>query len=80
MADWMRIITSESSRWMHQKFGYKAFEWQEGYGTFSIGHSQMNVTGAYIAGQQEHRRQHDFQAEFLAFLKKNHVEYDARYI
>lgn len=76
----MRIIKSESSRWMHQECAQTEFEWQEGYGAFSIGQSQLNATLAYIAGQQEHHRRHDFQAEFVAFLKKNNIEYDPQHI
>jgi REP element-mobilizing transposase RayT len=47
---------------------------------FSIGKSQAPATLAYIASQPEHHRKHDFQAEFIAFLKKNRVEYDPRYV
>jgi putative transposase len=80
VADAMRIIKSESSRWIHQTCGQDTFEWQEGYGAFSIGHSQLEPTLAYIAGQREHHKRHDFQEEFLTFLKKNRVEYDALYV
>ena len=34
----------------------------------------------YIAGQQEHHKKHSFQEEFVAFLKKNDIAYDERYI
>ena len=80
IADAMRIIKSESSRWMHDTCGQHLFEWQEGYGAFSIGHSQLEPTLAYIASQPEHHKKHDYQTEFVAFLKKNNVDYDPRYI
>jgi putative transposase len=35
----MRQIESGSSRWMHETCGVPGFEWQEGYGAFSIGSS-----------------------------------------
>ena len=76
----MRIIKSESSRWMHEVVGQERFEWQEGYGAFSIGCSQKEATLAYIAGQQEHHKKRDFQAEFIAFLKKHRIGYDPRYV
>lgn len=76
----MRIMKSESSRWMHDARGQQSFEWQEGYGAFSIGHSQVQSTLAYIANQQEHHRKRDFQEEFITFLKKNEIEYDPRYV
>ena len=34
----------------------------------------------YIAGQEEHHHQISFQDEFLAFLKRNRIEYDERYL
>jgi len=76
----MREINSESSRWMREDCGFAGFEWQEGYGAFSIGWAQVEATLAYIARQQEHHRKHDFQAEFIAFLKKHQIEYDPRYV
>jgi REP element-mobilizing transposase RayT len=76
----MREIKSASSRWMHEICSVEDFEWQEGYGAFSIGWSQITPTLAYISRQQEHHRKHDFQAEFIAFLKKHRIEYDPRYV
>lgn len=75
----MRELKSASSRWMHES-GVNDFEWQEGYGAFSIGHAQLEATLAYIARQEEHHRKRDYQQEFIAFLKKHHVEYDPRYV
>ena len=76
----MREIKSASSHWMHETCGLPGFEWQEGYGAFSIGWSQVDATLAYIAGQEEHHRKRDFQAEFVAILKKHRIEYDPRYL
>lgn len=80
VADAMREIKSNSSRWLHETCAMREFEWQEGYGAFSIGWSQISATLQYIARQEEHHRKRDFQAEFLAFLKKHRIEYDPRYI
>ena len=80
VANAMREIKSESSRWMNGACDVNGFEWQEGYGAFSIGWAQVESTVAYISGQEEHHRKRDFQAEFVAFLKKHCIEYDARYV
>jgi REP element-mobilizing transposase RayT len=80
VASAMREIKSGSSRWMHETYELPAFEWQEGYGAFSIGWAQIDATVAYIAGQEEHHRKRDFQAEFVAILKKHRIEYDPRYL
>ena len=76
----MREIKSGSSRWMHDACAMPKFAWQEGYGAFSIGHSQIEATVRYIARQEEHHRKRDFQAEFVAILKKHRMEYDLRYV
>jgi REP element-mobilizing transposase RayT len=76
----MREIKSASCRWMHESCAMKEFEWQEGYGAFSIGWTQAETTLAYIARQEEHHRKSDFQAEFIAFLNKHRIGYDPRYV
>jgi REP element-mobilizing transposase RayT len=76
----MREIKSASSRWMHETCAMTSFEWQEGYGAFSIGQAQTPTTLAYITSQKEHHQKRDFQAEFIAFLKKHRIEFDPRYI
>ncbi|MGB0063323.1 MAG: IS200/IS605 family transposase [Terracidiphilus sp.] len=76
----MREIKSASSFWMRHTIAQPDFAWQEGYGAFSIGCSQIATTSAYIRSQEEHHRQRNFQAEFLAFLKKHRIEYDPRYV
>jgi REP element-mobilizing transposase RayT len=80
IADAMRKIKSGSSLWIHESCGLSSFEWQLGYGAFTIGCSQVDATVAYIAGQKEHHRKRDFQAEFLAILKQHRMEYDPRYV
>jgi REP element-mobilizing transposase RayT len=76
----MREIKSGSSRWMHEPGELPSFAWQEGYAAFSIGVTQLESTLGYIARQKEHHKRRDFQAEFLAFLKKHHIAYDPRYV
>lgn len=74
----MREIKSASSLWM--KESRHDFEWQEGYGAFSIGWAQVETTIAYIARQSEHHKRRDFHGEFVAFLKKHRIDYDPRYV
>ena len=76
----MREIKSASSHWVHGICAIEEFEWQEGYGAFSIGWAQVDATLAYIARQEEHHRKSDFQTEFVAFLKKHRIDYDPRYV
>jgi REP element-mobilizing transposase RayT len=81
IADAMQRIKGASSKWVHDTFpGHRNFNWQEGYGAFSIGISQIAATRRYIERQEEHHRKTTFQEEFLAFLKRHGIEYDERYI
>jgi REP element-mobilizing transposase RayT len=80
IADGMRIIKSASTLWLHATGGLQGFDWQEGYGAFSIGMAQVAATLAYIAHQREHHKKVDFHAEFLALLEKHRIEYDPRYV
>ncbi len=79
LAKAMQVIKGASSRWMNETHTNN-FAWQEGYGAFTIGISQMADTIAYIKSQPEHHRKRSFEEEFLAFLKKHNVEYDPKYV
>ena len=73
-------IKAYSSRWVHETFGLKEFAWQEGYGAFTIGESQKGATKKYIEGQAEHHSKISFHDELVAFMKKNNIEYEERYL
>ncbi|MGA9511688.1 MAG: IS200/IS605 family transposase [Candidatus Sulfotelmatobacter sp.] len=79
LAKAMQLIKGASSRWMNETFKTE-FAWQEGYGAFTVGVSQKNDTIAYIQQQAEHHRRRDFEEEFVAFLKKNAMEYDRKHV
>ena len=70
-----------SSKWIKTKGDrHRLFEWQGGYGAFSIGQSSLEALQRYIATQREHHETRDFKAEFRALLDKYGVEYDERYV
>ena len=75
LAKAMQLIKGASSHWMNETHA-KDFAWQEGYGAFTVGISQMPDTISYIQTQPEHHRKRSFEEEFVAFLKKHGVEYD----
>ena len=56
------------------------FAWQNGYGMFSIGFSQIDSARDYIGRQAEHHHEVSFQDEFRQFLKRYQVEFDERYV
>ncbi|HEY1172984.1 MAG TPA: IS200/IS605 family transposase [Verrucomicrobiae bacterium] len=77
----LRNIKSRSSAWVHETFpDLSYFKWQEGYGVFSVSHSQAPVVSKYIQNQAEHHRGKTFKEEFISLLKAHDIEYDERYI
>lgn len=78
-AEIARVVKTNSSRWVRENH-FPGFEWQTGYGVFSVSEANVPAIIKYIADQEEHHKKHSFQQEYIAFLKKNHVEYDPRYI
>lgn len=76
VAKTVQLLKGNSSKWVHETFQeHRDFEWQEGYGAFSIGISGIEDTTQYIAGQAGHHRRMTFKEEVEAFLKKHGMEY-----
>lgn len=81
LSDLLMQIKRDSSKWMKtQGSRLGAFGWQDGYGAFSIGQSQVADLGRYLAGQKEHHRTRSFKEELLALLERYHVPYDEQYL
>jgi REP element-mobilizing transposase RayT len=74
-------IKRDSSVWIKkQDSQFQKFYWQDGYGAFSIGHSQIKTVKNYIAKQKIKHAKTDFKSEFRGFLRKYEMEYDERYV
>jgi putative transposase len=78
-SDAMRFTKANSSKWASKKFS-RPFEWQKGYGAFSVSRSGMDAVVKYIENQVEHHKKFDFRTEFLALLKKYEVDFDERFL
>ena len=77
----MQLIKGNSSKWVHETFAeQRLFQWQEGYGAFSISVGDIERTANYIRNQAAHHQKINFKAEFTAFLNKHGIEYDERFI
>jgi REP element-mobilizing transposase RayT len=77
----IQLIKGGSSKWIHDEFPeHRLFQWQEGYGAFSIGIGEVERTVNYINRQAEHHKKTDFRSEFIAFLDKHSIEYDVKYV
>lgn len=81
ISELMKTVKAKSSKYINDHHLTKQrFEWQEGYGAFSYGHSQINAVYKYIANQEEHHKKQTFKDEYTAFLDKFEVPFDERYV
>lgn len=74
-----QLLKGGSSKWINEIVEPR-FEWQQGYGAFSVSVSQQPRTIDYINAQADHHRRHNFEEEWIAFLKKHRIDYDPRYV
>jgi REP element-mobilizing transposase RayT len=81
IADLVQELKQSSSKWIKSKGPqYHEFAWQNGYGAFSVGQSQLDALRRYIANQREHHRRVSFQEEFRELLVRYEIEFDERYV
>ena len=74
-------IKRSSSKWIKTKGGMLTkFSWQNGYGVFSVGRSEIERVKSYILNQEEHHRKRSFQDEYRKFLREYEIEYDEKYV
>jgi REP-associated tyrosine transposase len=81
IADAIGKIKSTSSLWINQTRNLGSpFNWQAGYGAFSVSQSNVEATREYIRGQREHHAEQSFQDEFRVWLRRYMIEWDERYV
>jgi len=74
-------LKTHSSKWIKTKGEkYLDFYWQNGYGSFSVNPTEIEVVKKYILNQADHHIKKTFEEEYLTFLKKYDVAYDERYV
>jgi putative transposase len=59
--------------WMREKFA-----WQNGFGAFSYGSSQVEKVSEYIKHQEELHKTNTFRDEFVAFLEIFEIDYEEK--
>ena len=81
LADAASAMKANSSRWIHDEIPQcKGFDWQTGYGAFSVSKSMEDRVKAYVHNQEEHHRKRRFSDEFMALLEKHGIPYEERYL
>ncbi len=74
----MEEIKRSSSKWMKQF--EPDFSWQDGYGVFSVSHSQLEKLIGYIDRQAEHHKQFSFIDELKLMCDRYGVSFEDTHI
>ena len=81
VSDLMREVKADSTNFINRQRWFPGrFSWQEGFGAFSYGHSQLGVVIRYIENQEQHHARKSFREEYGAFLEKFKIAYDPKYV
>jgi REP-associated tyrosine transposase len=80
VADVVRQIKSNSSRWIHDTLGLPDFQWQDGYGAFAVSFSNLEQVKHYLVTQEQRHREMSFQDEFRELLKRHDLQWDEQYV
>ena len=75
----IRDLKADSSEWIHKEIT-RVFEWQKGYGAFSVSPTALGAVSSYIKNQTEHHSKISFSDEYLDLLKRSGTEYDERFV
>ena len=77
LAEAANAMKANSSRWIHENISQsKGFDWQRGYGAFSVSKSAETQLKTYIHNQVEHHRAWKFSEEFKALLEKHGIPFE----
>lgn len=71
----LRDLKADSSAFVHKEFT-RLFEWQKGYGGFSVCPHEIAAVRKYIENQEAHHRRETFMSEYVRLLEENEIEYD----
>lgn len=81
LADLVQEIKADSTNFINKKRWVRGrFSWQEGYGAFSYGHSQLDTIVRYIQNQEKHHSRRTFRTEYLTLLRKFDIAFEEKYV
>lgn len=79
--DVIKKSKTETSKWLKKKGPQlRNFQWQSGYGIFSVSESKVKQTRRYIDQQKEHHMRFSFQDEFRELCKRYGFSINERYV
>jgi REP element-mobilizing transposase RayT len=81
LSDLVACLKRDSSSFINGKKWFKGkFHWQDGYGAFTYGRSQLDKIYNYILNQENHHNRRTFREEYIELLNKFEVEYENKYL
>ncbi len=81
ISDLIGTIKKSSSTFINKQGWFRRkFHWQDGYGAFSYGKSQLDNVYNYIKNQEIHYKKRTFREEYIELLKRFEIGYDERYL
>lgn len=81
ISDFVKEIKVEINEFINDnKWVPGNFAWQNGYGVFSYGHSQINHVCKYIFNQEKHHEKKTFKQEYLEMLERFEIDFDEKYL
>jgi putative transposase len=81
LSDLIRDIKSNSSKWINEnKMLSGRFEWQRGFGAFTLAKSNIHSVINYIQNQKDHHRAKSFRNEYIEILKQYEIEYKTEFL
>ncbi|MCK6621788.1 MAG: IS200/IS605 family transposase [Calditrichaceae bacterium] len=81
ISDLVKEVKRSSTNFINEQRWFPGkFAWQEGYGAFSYGQSQLQTIIGYIRDQETHHQSKNFREEYLSLLKNFEVEFDEKWI
>lgn len=81
VSDMVRDLKRASAIWIKERHLVDGnFAWQEGYGAFTYGKSQISDVIGYIRNQKQHHIGKTMQEEYKEFLALFGIEFDERYL
>lgn len=81
ISDWIKEMKRQSSVWAKKRANeFCDFEWQAGYGAFSVSHSKKDAAIHYVATQENHHHTESFQDEYRRILSLHEIDWSEEYV
>jgi REP element-mobilizing transposase RayT len=83
VSDCVRDIKANSSKWLNESHRSKwatKFQWQAGFGAFTVSYSQIESVQVYVQNQKTHHATKSFRDEYIELLERHDIEFDMKYV